>query len=165
MDSVPGLNYSAHSFGSRERMIVFNLLPNKVVEFGSGRNSADALVEGWSGLEAGQVWSDGPHALLRFSADAIPYDSRLVIHASPQLVDGLEEQRIAVFANGLYVRTLLLTRDGTMTLTLPSFVTVSVMMVGSLDLAFSIPDCRPPGGTSDRRKLGFALHTLELRTT
>lgn len=117
------------------------------------------------GAGGGQVWSDGPHALLRFSADAIPYDSRLVIHASPQLVDGLEEQRIAAFANGLYVRTLLLTRDGTMTLTLPSFVTVSVMMVGSLDLAFSIPDCRPPGGTSDRRKLGFALHTLELRTT
>ena len=139
------------------------LYPAQRVSFGSDQDTSEALVEGWSTPEQGQVWSDGPSATLRFKIDQVPPGSSLLISASPHLVGDIEEQRVVVYGNGLYITSVFLGRVGDFLVRLPPYIAVSVMMSGALDLSFAMPECRRPVGTSDVRKLGIALHAVELR--
>ena len=81
----------------------------------------------------------------------------------PHLSTDLVAQRLSIFGNGLYMGSYFLDGNGMIVVPVPTFVCLSVVVSGLLDLAFDIPDCRQGSG-GDRRLLGLALHSLELRT-
>ena len=142
--------------------MTMNLNANKAIAFGTGEGSDAALLQGWGPPESGLVWTEGSHAVLRFAMSRVPLGSVLVLRASPHLSDGLGAQRVGVYGNGLYAGSRLLKKDGEFTIPIPSFIGMSVLASGMLDLAFDIPDCRKGSG-ADNRMLGFALHSVSLR--
>ncbi len=138
------------------------LINNQSVLFGLNEDSGAALLQGWSDPEVGQVWTSGLSAVLRFALPRLSHGSVVVLQASPHLTDDLSAQRVVVYGNGLYVGSWHLRSDGQIAIPLPSFVGMSVLVSGLLDLAFELPDCCSGSG-EDRRLLAFALHGLLLR--
>ena len=136
---------------------------NETIVFGVGERSAPALLQGWGNPEDGQVWTEGSNAVLRFSLFSVPMGSVLDFRASPHLSDTVRAQRVGIYGNGLYAGSRLLDENGEFTIAMPPFICMSVIVSGTLDLAFDIPGCRPGSG-ADKRMLGFALHSLTLRS-
>lgn len=137
---------------------------NKPIEFGAGQPSVDALVSGWSHPEAGFVWTDGPQASLSLSVDRLPQNSRLIINATPYLSEGDSHQSVFVYGNGLLMRYARLDSAGVLDVLIPPYMANNVLVVGGLSLTLALPDCKKPPDRKDARKLGIALHRIELRT-
>ncbi|WP_132255281.1 hypothetical protein [Methylobacterium segetis] len=139
------------------------LRTGQAIRFGAGEAGLRAIGTGWSAPEPGQVWSDGPEAWLHLGLGHVPSGSRLVIHASPYLGDGSDHQPVLLFGNGAFLHSGRLERDGTLACSIPTYLTPGLIAFGQLDLAFALPGCRIDRGGADSRRLGLALHALQLQ--
>lgn len=143
------------------------LLPGRTVHFGSGGTGEPLLVSGWSRSsdpEEKVTWSSGDTATLRFGVAQSVAKSEIKLTFIPFVVPGVvNEQRFRVSLDGATLGECVAT-DRVLTTT--SLDVATGLQVGAVHhLQFVLPDAVSPasiGQGQDLRKLGIAIHSLQL---
>jgi len=136
-----------------------------LLEAGPGETCA-CLLDGWAVGESGFTWMVGDRSgLLTTLEQPLAADEQLLLELdlNPFTVpDKHESQRLTISINGHPLRPERLHNEGTVAYPVPA---AALNANGSLQLDLHHPDAARPGdvgGSTDSRRLAFALHRLRL---
>jgi hypothetical protein len=124
---------------------------------------ADILRSGWSKPESGMVWSDGYYSSLQVSVPPGQEDLILKMKAMPYLNRGVvDKQRVEIFCWGVASGFFVL--SGPEVVDVKAVIPAYVRNFGFLKIDIRWPDAESPSrnGSSDKRILAVALHSLEV---
>jgi hypothetical protein len=137
-----------------------------LLEFGGRGSVGDHLVRGWGNAEEGIHWTVSGEAELEVRLPSAPGDITLEVSLRPFLAPGkLDRQRVQIQIDRKIVGEWLLDSPNFQihTLTLPPSL---FEHPGDVLIGFVLPDAVSPealGAGPDRRKLGVAVRSLNLR--
>jgi hypothetical protein len=135
-----------------------------LLRFGARGNARPYLGAGWSGDEAGFVWSDGPLAQIAMVVDAPPaagaqldIDYAMARTLAPQV----PAQQVHVSVNGRAVGAFTATGAGHASLAVPA----DAIRAGALHIDLRLPDALVPAAAEaggDPRQVAIAVSSLRL---
>jgi hypothetical protein len=123
-------------------------------------NFKEVLLEGWSAIEEGYVWSCQTEALLGFKipANDSQHSIRLIAN-SFRLPGKLSSQRALIFVNDVELGEITIDALGVIDCCLPKLA-----QSGEAIIRLTLPDARRPrdltGGNSDERLLGLSIRRI-----
>jgi hypothetical protein len=134
--------------------------------FGTHGNGTDFMLDGWSLLERGYVWSCAQESQVRLPPIRQPGEYELRIVATP-FTEGnvLPAQRVTILLNGQEAGAARVRDISVLVLAVPSQVAASGK---TMTLTFQFPDAARPidvNGKRDERLLGFSLYRISLFRT
>ena len=138
-----------------------------VVDFSRTGNLPDYTLYGFSTPDGNAVWTNQPRAALQFRPLPATHDVMVSLEASPFLAvrkrDGIDEQPVSVFFDGVRVATRRVTSAGVVHCLIPKDLwnrTPTAL------LTFDLPNARSPlelGFSEDPRKLSLLVTRLTAR--